>query len=200
MKKIWRSVLKGLGALLPTGIVVYLVYWLGSSAERLLRPLIEYFVTETYYIPGMALVTGVLGLIVLGLIVNAWIVRKVLALWEKMIQKVPVVKTLFNAVKDFADFFTDESRTNELKKVVEVAVGEARILGFVTAEDVDFGSGDSDGQERIAVYIPMSYQIGGFTFLIPRDRVTPVDMSVEEGMRLAFTACLSRNGNSKTEI
>jgi uncharacterized membrane protein len=69
-----------------------------------------------------------------------------------------------------------------------------RMLGFVTLEDLDgVGLASPDGgEESVAVYLPMSYQIGGYTVLLPRSYLTPVDMGMEEAMRFLITAGLSR--------
>lgn len=48
-----------------------------------------------------------------------------------------------------------------------------------------------DGTDQVAVYLPLSYQIGGYTLLVPRSAVKPVDMSLEDAMRFTLTAGLS---------
>ena len=65
-----------------------------------------------------------------------------------------------------------------------------RMLGFVTREDLTTTSSDLD-QDQIAVYLPMSYQLGGFTIIVSRSMLSPVAMSVEEAMRWAMTAGVS---------
>jgi uncharacterized membrane protein len=67
-------------------------------------------------------------------------------------------------------------------------------MGLITQQDpaqipAEIKRGDED---VIAVYMPMSYQIGGYTTFIPRSRTTPIDMTVEQAMRFALTAGLSR--------
>ena len=66
------------------------------------------------------------------------------------------------------------------------------LIGFVTREDfrgTPFGLADAD---TVAVYLPMSYQIGGYTVLLPRRLIEPIDMSVEDALRFAVTAGMSR--------
>ena len=50
--------------------------------------------------------------------------------------------------------------------------------------------------DLVSVYLPMSYQIGGFTVYVPSDHVKTIDMDVEDAMRLVLTAGLSNNGTS----
>ena len=49
-------------------------------------------------------------------------------------------------------------------------------------------------KETVAVYFPMSYQIGGYTLFLPRERLTPVKMSMEDAMRFVVTAGMSKSG------
>jgi uncharacterized membrane protein len=71
-----------------------------------------------------------------------------------------------------------------------------RLLGFVTRDDVhDIAEGLAP-EQNIAVYLPMSYQVGGYTVFVPRDSVEPVNMSMNEAMRFAITAGMSTSSNT----
>jgi uncharacterized membrane protein len=75
-------------------------------------------------------------------------------------------------------------------QVVAVTLpGGMRLLGFLTRADFDDVPGVA-GEGEVAVYLPMSYQVGGFTVLLPRSAVTPVPMSREEAMKFILTAGL----------
>jgi uncharacterized membrane protein len=66
-----------------------------------------------------------------------------------------------------------------------------RLVGFVTVENLgDFQIAAEE--DCVAVYLPMSYQIGGYTVFVPRKLLTPLDMSLEEAMRFVVTAGVSR--------
>jgi uncharacterized membrane protein len=62
---------------------------------------------------------------------------------------------------------------------------------FLTRESFDDAPEGLGGRDVVAVFLPMSYQIGGFTVFVPRARTTPVDLTIEEGMRLALTAAMA---------
>ena len=61
----------------------------------------------------------------------------------------------------------------------------------VTIEDLN-AAGLAQGDDEVAVYLPMSYQIGGYTLLLPRRCLTPLEMGFEDAMRFVITAGLSR--------
>ena len=96
------------------------------------------------------------------------------------------------ALRDFMNFL---SRPQEqgLHQVVLVRLGDTdlRVMGFVTREDLAGLPPGMGEPGMILVYLPMSYQVGGYTALLPRDAVQPVDMSFEEAMRFTLTAGLS---------
>jgi uncharacterized membrane protein len=181
--------MKGLAAVLPIGLTIYVVYWLGSSAESLLRDVITLVVPERHYWPGLGLVVGFLLLLAAGLLVNAYIVRWLLRRWEEFLARIPLVKTLYDALRDLMKFLPSGGRQRDLKRVVVAAFGHARAIGFVTREAApELGA---DGTDLVAVYFPMSYQIGGYTLYLARSRLTPIDLKVEDAMRLVLTGGVS---------
>jgi uncharacterized membrane protein len=68
-------------------------------------------------------------------------------------------------------------------------------IGFVTREDVPSVLHAHGGRDWVTVYFPMSYAFGGYTIYLPRDRIAPLDISVEDAMRLAITAGLTAAGS-----
>jgi uncharacterized membrane protein len=83
-------------------------------------------------------------------------------------------------------FFPSSGQGSDLQRVVLVPFGPGKILGFVTAESGEMLRRSGTSGETIAVYLPMSYMVGGYTIFLPRDLVEPTALSVEEGMRIAL--------------
>jgi uncharacterized membrane protein len=186
MRRIWNTVLKGLVAILPIGLTLYIVYWLAVAAERLVSRLIKLLLPDQYYWPGLGLIAGLSLLYVVGLAVNAYVVRRVLRLGDDVLARIPVVKTIYVATRDFMRFLPSSGKGSDLKRVVLVPFGPGKVIGFVTSES---GSllGDAHAQEgTVAVYLPMSYMVGGYTVFVPREVLEPTSLSVEAGMRLAL--------------
>ena len=188
MKTIGRILLKGLLTILPIVLTLYFIYWLGVSAENLLSGPLKWVLPQGSYRPGMGLVAGFIVLIVVGLLVNAYVVRRVLAFGESLVLRIPVVKTVYAALRDLTGLMRGGG-SNELERVVLVRFGPARLIGFVTQENATIPGVGSDAS-LVAVYLPMSYQIGGYTLYLPRDRIEPTDLSVETAMRIVLTGGL----------
>lgn len=194
MKTIWNLLMKGLAAVLPIGLTLYVVYWLGASAESLLRDVITVVLPQRHYWPGLGLLAGFLLLIAAGLAVNAYVVRWLLRAWERFLERIPLVKTLYGALRDLVKFLPAAGKRRDLKRVVVAELGGARVIGFVTRESAPELGGA--GRGIVAVYFPMSYQIGGYTLYLRHENITPLDMGVEEAMRLVLTGGMSEPARS----
>jgi uncharacterized membrane protein len=193
MKDLSGTFLKGLAAVLPATITLYLLFWVGGTAEAVLGSLLQRVLPEHWYVPGMGLLAGLLLVLAVGIMVNAVLVRQILgALEDRVLQRIPLVKTVYGAVQDLMVFFAKPER-DTANQVVMVTLGDTgfRVLGFVTRQDFNDVPAGIGGDDIIAVYMPMSYQIGGYTVMMPRSAVEPIDMSVEDGMRFAVTAGMS---------
>lgn len=195
MSYLWKNVFKGLATVLPVALTVYLIYWLGLNIEKGLHPVITSMVPEEHYIPGMGLAAGVVLLFFLGLAVNAWIIRQLIWVVEKLLERIPLVKSIYGSLHDFMDYFAAGKSRGGLKQVVLVSFGEAKLIGFLTRERIEDIPGLTAGQDDdiVAVYLPLSYQIGGYTLYIPRSQIEPIKMSMEDAMRRVLTAELSKS-------
>ena len=186
MKKLGGILLKGLVTILPIGLTVYFVYWLGVTTESLLSKPIKWVVDDANYWPGMGLVTGFVLLFLVGLAVNAFIVRRVLGLGEELLMRVPVVKTVYSAIRDMTRLVNTEKKKGDLDRVVTIDFGFGKLIGFVTQEHANT-LGIGGGDDLVAVYLPMSYQIGGYTLYVSRSKLTETDLTVEQAMRIVLT-------------
>ncbi len=181
-----RILLKGLVTILPIGLTAYVIYWLGVSAEALLSRPLKWVVDDVNYWPGMGLLLGFMLLFTVGLAVNAFLVNKLLSYGESLVMRVPVVKTVYGAIRDLTRLVNTGTSKRDLERVVTVPFGPGRVIGFVTQEHaVSLGIGG--GADLVAVYLPMSYQIGGYTVYLPRSDIEQTELSVEQAMRIVLT-------------
>jgi uncharacterized membrane protein len=187
MKSLTTILMKGLAAVLPIGLTFYAVWWLARSAEGLMRGAITLFVPAEQYRPGMGILAGLLLLFFIGSIVNAYVVRRAISVWEEFLGRIPLVKTVYSAVRDVTRLLPSGEGRRDLQSVVVWRVGEARFLGFVTRDDLPELEKQAGGVDLVAVYFPLSYMLGGVTVYLPKTAVEHIDMPVEAAMRLALT-------------
>lgn len=193
MKRLSKYFLRGLMAVLPLALTVYVLYlflaWTESVALWALRPLIG-----SFYVPGLGLVFGVLIILAIGVLVSSRRIGKILAIVELPFTNLPVIKSIYSSLKSFADYFAPSGSAGGGQQVVALRMPghEMEIIGLVTRRNFDdLPTGLLQG-DRVAVYLPMGYMIGGYTVFVPASWVTPLEMSVEEAMRSALIAFMAK--------
>ena len=191
MKFVGKIFLTGVFTLLPILATLYLVFWLFSAVESFLGRQLLFLLPDEYYRAGMGMLAAIVVIFLTGLMMRAWLFQQLVQGGETLLLKIPLIKVVYKALKDLFGLFSD-SKDSEALQVVSVQLPgtDMRLLGFVTRSDFsDLPPGVGfDGE--VAVYLPMSYQVGGYTVMIPRARINPVQMSREEAMRFVLTAGL----------
>jgi uncharacterized membrane protein len=189
--------LKGLAVVIPVALTGAILWWMAAGSERLLGTMLERTLPEGWYVPGMGLLSAMVIIVLVGLLSQILIVQRLFISWENLLRRVPVAKTIYVAIKDFMGYFSP-GQENRFSKVVMVQLpGQSfQLLGFVTRESFTNIPLNPSAEDPVAVYLPMSYQIGGYTLYLPRACLTPVDMPFEEAMRMAVTAGVSQRDHS----
>lgn len=198
MKGLTRTFLTGLAAILPIVITIALLWWLGAAAEDLLGGLLQTLLPGTLYFPSLGLIVA-LGLVfAIGVLLRAYVVQGLFAWMEGLLERIPVVKTVHGVVRDMMGLVSGDLEKQFGAAVLVTLPGtDYRLVGFVTREDFT-GLPDNLGSgETIAVYLPMSYQIGGYTLMLPRSQVEPLELSLEDAMRYTLTAGVSARKGEK---
>jgi len=191
MKKLSSIFLKGLFTLLPLLISIYALTWFLKLVENFARSGLLFFWPDALYVPGMGVAVMVLIIFAFGVIVERPYTRWMMKTLEGTLSYVPLLKTVYLAIKDFTEFLqpTHKKKANQVV-VLKFPGAPVEIVGLLTREDFrDLPSGITK-TGRVAVYIPISYQLGGYTIFVPREFITPIDMSVEQAMRSIVTAWL----------
>lgn len=202
MRKILTLTMRGLVTVLPLALTVYVIWWLVNTVEELLRRLLITLqvISPAHYWPGLGLITAFLLLLAIGALVNAYAGKLVVQFWDELLGRIPVIKTIYGSFRDVVSMLPSGSgEKRDLQRVVLVKFGAAHAIGFVTREEVPRALLPHGGEDWVIVYFPMSYAFGGFTVYLPRDLLQPLDISVEDAMRLAITAGLTASaGRAKT--
>jgi uncharacterized membrane protein len=197
MRKILTLTMSGLVTVLPLALTAYVIWWLLHTVEDWLRRALisTKIVSPEHYWPGLGLLAGFLMLLAVGSLVNAYAGRILLKYWDDFLGRIPFVKTLYGGFRDVVSLLPSGSgEKRDLQRVVLARFGAVHAIGFVTREDVPAALLAHGGRDWVTVYFPMSYAFGGYTIYLPREHVSPLDISVEDAMRLAITAGLTAAG------
>lgn len=190
MKQLQKIFLQGLVTFLPIALTIYIIYagiaivdsFLGDALRQILP----------IYIPGLGFLLTIALILLLGLILNNILAGGIFQKLEQKLTQVPFIKAIYSPLRDLMNLFSKGGGPGGLQKVVLVDLTDThegvRALGLVTRESFkDVPAIEQNAGDRIAVYIPMSYGLGGFTLMVPRSRLTPLDMPIEKAMSLAIT-------------
>jgi uncharacterized membrane protein len=194
MRKILTLFMSGLVTVLPLALTIYVIWWLVNTVEGWLRRALITLdiISPQHYWPGLGLIAGFLLLLAVGSLVNAYAGKILLGYWNDFLGRIPFVKTLYGGFRDVVSLLPSGSgEKRDLQRVVLARFGGVHAIGFVTREDVPPALEPHGGREWVTVYFPMSYAFGGYTVYLPRELVQPLDISVEDAMRLAITAGLN---------
>ena len=190
MKHITTTFLKGLFTLLPLLLSIYVFTWFISWVEGRTSQALLLFWPEFLYIPGMGVVIAFVLIYLFGTVVDKPWSRWFFTVTENLMGEVPVVKTVYRAVKDFTEYLKPSSRRTNQVVLVKFPGLAVEMVGLMTRENLADMPIPVTKEDRVAVYIPMSYQFGGATMFVPKAWITPTNMSVEAAMRSIITAWL----------
>jgi len=200
LRSINKNILTGLITLLPVVVTLYLLYWFVVTTESLLGDVIRTLVPEDLYRPGMGVVAGLMVAFFVGLLMHSLIAQRLFSGGERIIYRLPLIKSVYLSVRDLLDYFSSEKK-KEFEQVVAVKFGETgmQAVGLVTQTDMNHMPADFSQKDSLLVYFPMSYGIGGFVVLVPRSATRRLNMSMEDAMRFTLTAGVTGGQSSNSD-
>jgi uncharacterized membrane protein len=140
-----------------------------------------------FALPGLGAVFAFVVVLLTGLLVTNLVGRQLVALWEELLNRIPIVRSVYGGVKSFAESVFSQS--NSFRKVVMIQYPRQGIwsIGFMTAEDVPEISLKL-GAQHCSVYISSALNAtAGYLVIVPRSEVTELDMSVDSAMKMIIT-------------
>lgn len=182
LKKIFWD---GLKTFVPIVVTISIVVWIFSGIESFFGHFLRHIIPPKYYFDGLGIIVGIVIIFILGFLVKSWMVRQIYGMGERLVQRIPFIKSIYNAVQDLLGFF-DKSQQAQQAVMVQTQLGN--IIGFITRESLSQMTPALGKDDEVLVYIPLSYMVGGITMVIPRHLITPLNWSVNEAMSFILTA------------
>ena len=161
MKPLYQYFFRGLMTFLPLAVTVYVlllfVTWTERIAMSIIRPL-----TGDFYLPGLGIVLGAGLILGLGVLVSQPYTARLFSLVELPFTNLPVVKSIYSSLKNFADYFAPHERDAQQVVLLRMPEGGLSIVGLVTRQSMQgLPRGLRELEDQVAVYLPMGYMIGG---------------------------------------
>lgn len=189
MSRLQKIFISGLVAFLPIALSIYILMIGVSLIENMFGQFLRKVLPEGTYIPGFGFLATIAFILMLGFLVDNFVTATFFRRIQEKLREVPLVKVIYSPLRDLMNLFAKGQQQQTMQKVVLVHFTNSHsVLGLVTRESFD----DLDiklavAADRIAVYIPMSYGLGGYTVLVNKADVEAVDMPIEKAMSLALT-------------
>lgn len=197
MKHINQIFFKGLIVVLPITLTFYLLIWASYKVESMFGSTLELLIGKWLYIPGLGIAVTLVFIFLVGLLVNNYITGRFFKWLTNTLEKVPLIKVIYNPLKDLMALIPGKSSDKDkLQKVVLVPLEGmgVEVMGLVTREELNELP---DSSHQIAVYIPLSYMLGGITVIVPRDKVKKIDIPVDQALKLSVTAWIKAKDKDK---
>lgn len=197
MRIVIRSLVKGLGIILPIIITIELLRWLLVTVETRMSPALELVLRNDFYIPGMAILFFLLICILIGFSAR-W--RSFSWLWElpgKILLKIPGASQVYGILQELIEVMSGKNFADESVVLVKLPQSDVELIGIVTKKGgiKDDRMSSLMNDEQLAVFLPMAYNIGGYTIIVPKSCTRNVDMKPAEALQLVLSGGL---GSSKS--
>jgi uncharacterized membrane protein len=185
----WRlktRMASGLVVLIPLVITIAIIRFLFNFTSGILLPFIDPALASWPAWARAALSLGILlgTIYLLGAMATHVVGRRILAMGEQLVLKLPVVKAIYSAAKQIVGTFQGKG-SEAFKSVVFVDFPHPgmRAIGFVTSRIQR-----ADGSTWNLVFVPTTPNpTTGFLQLVPAERLTPAGISIEEGVKLVMS-------------
>ncbi len=183
MKKLVRFFLQGLLYTAPVAITAYILYLIFNNVDGFVQKWLQEFLHIK--IPGLGIVIIVLLLVLIGFIGQTIIARPFKHLFNKILDRITILKVVYSAFRDLFTAFVGDGRKfgKPVKVLVNKSLGIEK-LGFLTKEYIS----SIDEKERVAVYFPHSYNWSGELVLVPAKLVKEINISPAEVMKFIVSA------------
>lgn len=186
--------LAGILVTAPIAITAYIAWWFVSLIDGHIRPLIpSAYNPENYLpfsIPGLGLLVVIVVVTLIGAFAAGYVGRLVLGVGEGVVGRMPVVRSVYGAVKQIFETVLAK-KSNAFREVVVIQYPRPGVwsLGFITGNahpEVQLQlAGQAD--DMVNVFIPCAPPTAGYLAMVPRREVTALNMSVEDGLKLVMS-------------
>jgi uncharacterized membrane protein len=186
-----RYLVAGVLVWLPILATVWVVRFIVQLMDRTLEFLPDAYQPQVVFgfpLPGLGILFAFLVLLVTGLAVTNFVGRRLVVFWEELLQRIPLVRSIYTGVKGFAEtVFSQKASSFSQVVMIEYPRKGMWSIGFITSEDVAEIS-TKTGERQVCVYVPTTPNpTSGLIVMVPRREVVALDMSVDGAMKMIVT-------------
>jgi uncharacterized membrane protein len=194
--RVTRYFLTGVVAAGPIALTLFLAWWVIGVVDRWVKPLIPRGLNPDEYLPfalpGLGLLLALIGLTLIGFLATNLVGRSVMRLGEVILSRVPVLSTLYGALKQIFETIANQGSKNfRQAALIEFPRKGLWALVFISASAKGEIADKVEGDDIVACFMPTTPNpTSGFLVFVPRKNVLILDMSVEDAAKVVISAGL----------
>ena len=178
----------GIVVLIPIGITVYLTIIVISVSSKILPKEINPNHYLPYSIPGLEIVIAVLLISLIGWLSLSFLGKKMLNLFNNLLQKIPILRTIYSAIGQMTETFTKTDKEKKNVVLVEYPRKGSWAVGFATKDNHGEISKKTN-KNLVNVFVPTTPNpTSGFLLMFPKDEVIYLDLTFEEASKFIVSA------------
>ena len=180
-----RITFAGLFAIVPLALTFYIIKTIIVFLDQLTAPIMARINLE---IPGFGLILTLMIIFALGVFVTNVLGRRLFSWGERLISSIPLVKNIYNTLKQITNAFSGATKTENYQRVIYIQYPRKELwtISFVTGDSVD-----KSGEEYYHVFVPTTPNpTSGVFIIIPKKDAIEADLTVEEGLKAVISGGL----------
>jgi len=183
-----NNFIAGVVVLIPIGITLYLTLFIINVSSKLIPKEINPNHYLPYNIPGLEILIAVLLITIIGWLSLSFIGKRLFNLFESVLNKIPIIRTIYSAVEQLIETFTKSKSDKKTVVLIEYPRKGVYAVGFATKENTGEIKKKA-GKELINVFVPTTPNpTSGFLLMFPKDEVIYLDLSFEEASKFIVSA------------
>ena len=191
MKHLRRYLVAGLLVWIPLGVTIFILRVLIGLMDRTLLLIPQPYRPEEWFgftIPGLGLILTLLVLLITGLLAANIVGRSMVGLWESMLDRIPVVRSVYSAAKNFAEIvFSDSGQSFKKVLLIEYPRKGIYSLAFQTATNLGEVQGRT-GEEMVCTFVPTTPNpTSGYIIILPKKDIIELDMEIDEALKMIIS-------------
>lgn len=191
MKRLRRYLVAGILVWAPLAVTYLLLKFAINIMDRTLRFVPQQYRPEEllgFNIPGLGVILTFVVLLVTGVLAANFVGRAFVGGWESLLDRIPVVRAIYSAAKNFAEVvFSDSSQSFKKVLLIEYPRKGLYSLAFQTATDLGEIQGRT-GEEVVSCFVPTTPNpTSGFIIIVPKKDITVLDMEVDEALKMIIS-------------
>ncbi|SHK80542.1 Uncharacterized membrane protein [Roseovarius marisflavi] len=198
------SFLTGLVVIAPVGLTLWLMWTIVGWVDGFVLPLIPHqYQPEEYFginLRGVGLIIFLIFTVVVGWIAKGLIGRSLILFAESLVNRMPVVRSIYSGVKQIAEtVFAQSESSFEKACLIQYPRKDIWAIGFISIEAKgEINQKAQTGSNLVSVFVPTTPNpTSGFLLFFPREDVIELDMSIEDAAKLVISAGLVYPGQGK---